>query len=187
MVTVLALILGAVLLVSNLAQKATIASYQEQAQTDSQTINSLEAEVASLNKEVADKDSQIESLDGEINSLEEDVKKYKKDANKLDEIYTFVQRSDAGGYDYKFKADRNVVVMKKGSPSQKITLTTSYATSYWYELSKQGVVAVDFARDSWSGSFVDINLTPQGVGTTYLTFHNEANSNTFMVMVIVID
>ena len=151
------------------------------------TVAERDEEIIVLNEDAAGKAGEIEQLDDELRAVKAEMKGYKIDAEKLAEIYDFLLRADAGQYSYKFKVDKPIVLIRKGDPRQTVQLTTTYRTSYWFDYSVDGVALVEFDVDRWSGAFAQLNVTPIDVGTTVLTFHNDQNSETFKMMVIVID
>lgn len=153
-------------------------------------LNELQAEnaalleqVASLNATIKEKDDTIAQQDTTISGLEQEAIKQKK---SYEDITSFLLRSDAGKVDYKFKMDTPIVVMKKGGTKFTATLTTGYNASYGYKTADESICYVDFANDSWRGSFVDITFTPKERGVTTVTFANTKIDKTFKVLVIVL-
>lgn len=189
------IVISLLLVKSNSDYKLENALLGQSVEDKEQDIKTLEGTVSSYTAKNAAQADEIEKLTDEKATLDEELASCKtkitsleKDSKALSKIYTFLQRSDAGRADYKFKADTPIMVFKKGSPAKSFMLTTAVYASYGFKCDdNKGVVDIQFSRNSWSGGTVAINVTPQSVGTATYTFTNTGNSDTFKIMFIVVD
>lgn len=143
---------------------------------------------------IAEQDEKIATISAEVKEVSAEAKDaralaaaYKLDADRLEAIYDFMLSPGAGEANYKFKVDKPIIVLRKSDPRKTVQLTTAYNTSYWFEYSEEGVAFLEFNVERWSGTTVQLNATALDTGMTVVTFHNEANLETFKMMIIVLD
>ncbi len=169
------------------ARAAQITEKDATIETRDATIASLKTDVETGAATAAEQEEAITGYKKTIQSLRNEMLPYKADSEELNDVYTFLLRADAGQASNNFKADKSIIVMHKSDPMTSLRLTTGYTTSYGFTYSKYGVATVEFNKNSWSSTSTQINVTPTGVGTTIVTFVNKLNSETFKVMLVVLD
>ncbi len=123
----------------------------------------------------------------EIKGYKSSINDYKKQIKEIssgiyDEIYTF----DPGNYYKDFHSSTDILVVKKGNKKQlDIYMDISNANVNWEWTS--GLVC-DSDYGEWNlNSTLPVYIVGKEKGTTVFTFSNSKNSETFKVLVVVVD
>ena len=189
-----------------LAAQAEALDAAQAAEAESPQATKVEA----LEKEIADLNSTIANQKSTILSQADRLALFKEE---LESFHFLSQELSSGNIGYasdKFRASEGVIVVSLQDHSRKFTLTASrpsigavsvdysdciqstpqnsgvWPTSMKVTVVRRYVASVTFDSSTWTTS-TEVTIHPQEVGVTAVTFSNDANSQTFKVIIIVTD
>ena len=103
------------------------------------------------------------------------------------DIYTSMMTALTPNGQTHFRVSKNIIVMRRSSNGEIITLTTMFNRSSTIKFTTSGSSAsMKFASNSWK-STVDLTIKPKRAGVTLFTFTNSVDSTTFQILVLVYD
>ena len=158
-------------------------------------------QVHNLRSQNAEQLTQIAALQGRINELEATVEKQDKTisshtktisnlkpkATTYDNICSSLKFGKIGFAANNFKTNESIIVVRKNEKDRKFTLTANWSRGGSVGVSYSSSAAtVSFDKDSWYTS-TTMTVKPWSVGATVVTFTNDVNSDTFKILIIVID
>ena len=148
-------------------------------------INTLETDNASLEDKIKSLNTQ---LNNQITESKKKISLLEKDSKTLDVILSFLQSSNAGFASSKFKASDKIFVVDKNDIQTSFTLTCGFSGSTTVSTRNSGSSAnIVFTQNQWYGATTKLLISPRSVGTTIITFSNDQNTQTFKILIVVID
>lgn len=143
-------------------------------------INELEKNINSLNTTVSTQKEQINSQKNTITSL-------KVKEQYFDQICYELSSGNIGYASNNFKSNESIIVVGLNETNRKFTLTANWSNGGNVSTDYSGRAAsVSFDNSSWYTS-TKMTITPNYTGVTAVTFRNDVNSDTFKVLIIVVD
>jgi len=178
-----------ILLVSSIAYLVFLrTNYLEAIATANADITSKEAIIETLKTDNLSLEKNIKSLNKHIDESEEQISLLEKDSKTLDAILSFLQSSNAGFASSKFKASDKIFVVKKNDIQTSFTLTCGFSGSTTVSTRNSGTAAnIVFTQNEWYGATTKLLISPKSVGTTIITFSNNQNTQTFKILIVVIE
>ena len=161
------------------------------AQNDS-TISDLQQEVSYWESEASIKAKTIEVLKDTVNELKgqvRDAEDYEEKAGYYDALCHAVSSGNLGYADSHFHSDKSIILVKTTQKNAKFTLTANwddYRTVYTSYSSANPAAKVSFDLDSWQMT-TPMSIIPNHVGVSSVTFSNDGDNKTFIVIIIVVD
>lgn len=189
----LALLVGATVLlfVQHSAYARKELTYQDDLSSKEASIEKMQGDSVLQKTQVSNLYKQINGLNKQITNLNNKIEAYKSyqvDSETLDEILTYLQSSNAGFASSKFKASDKIFVVDRFDTQTSFTLTCDFSGSTSIYTSNKGNSAtIDFSQDKWYGATTKLFIYPKSVGTTIVTFSNSQNTQTFKILIVVID
>lgn len=162
-----------------------IAAAEENVTEKESIINTLKTDNASLEGKIKSLSTQ---LNNQITESEKKISLLEKDSKTLDVILSFLQSSNAGFASSKFKASDKIFVVDKNDVQTSFTLTCGFSGSTTVITRNSGSSAnIVFTQNQWYGATTKLLISPRSVGTTIITFSNDQNTQTFKILIVVID
>lgn len=191
---VLAVLLVVFILQSN-TLKATISENEKVISLLSDNVTTYENDIADYETENKSLQDDLKSAKDDLKSAKEDLKSAKEELKETQEsldsalltiqdVFDFLSRNDAGKASNNFKADRAMVLVKKGQRTS-FTLTAAHRASYGFLLGEKDIISLNFDKNSWSTN-VQMNVMGLEVGSTKAVFYNDKNNEMFTMMFFVI-
>lgn len=194
----LALAAVSVLLVCSLA--GNLIQYSSAAQMQQELERKLEQQLESSNAAITAQKADILKLENQLKETEEasqrsqalllytksELEQAQKEAYNYDLIRSFLTKSDAGYASDQFFASKSVLILSRTGEDRTFSLTTGFSGGECSFSTSGNSARVSFTENAWSGS-TTIRVSPKSAGTTYVTFSNTVNSQTFRVLILVTD
>ena len=137
-----------------------------------------------LKNELADAAEQKAKLEDAISELDSAIGDSEVYSELMDGIQDFMSSGNAHDTSKNIYAERNIVVVKKGS-SDKIRATISTYDELRYKFD-DGTIASVSSDDKWEKFTLPITIKGLKVGTTVLTLYRGGSEDEFHVLVVVI-
>ncbi len=186
-IILLVTVMGA-LIIQRFVYKENEKQYLSEISVKDREIADKKSSIDELETENVIKDTEIQSLNDQINELNEQVVDFEKDSETLDAIISFLQSSNAGFASSNFKASDKIFVVEKYNSQTSFTLTCSFSGNTTISTNTKGTAAkVTFSQSSWYGGSTKLYIKPNSVGTSIVTFSNNQNTQTFSILIVVID
>ena len=193
--TVLALAAVSVLLVCSLVgnwvQYGSAAKVQqeleqklEQLETSNTTIAVQESAILELEEKLEEAEAERQRSEAMLLYTKSELKEAQKDAYNFDLIRSFLTKSDAGYASDQFYASKSVLILSMTGGAQTFSLTSLFSGGKYFYSVSGNCVSVSFPEDLWYDT-TTVRVAPRTTGTSYITFSNSLNSQTFRVLVIV--
>ena len=148
-------------------------------------VDALEAELDAAEQEQGALAEQVATLEQEKAALETENGALAADAQLLETICSFLQSDTAGYASAQYHADEKILVMRPGEEtSLNVTADISEVT---ISVSREGSAAdANWATDGFD-TVAELTVTALEPGVTTLNFTNDANDQSFRVLVVVVD
>lgn len=194
----LALAAVSVLLACSLA--GNLIQYSSAAQMQQELERKLEQQLESSNATITAQKADILKLENQLKKTEEasqrsealllytksELEQAQKEAYNYDLIRSFLTKSDAGYASDQFFASKSVLILSRTGEDRTFSLTTGFSGGECSFSTSGNSALVSFTENAWSGN-TTIRVSPKSAGTTYVTFSNTVNSQTFRVLILVTD
>jgi RNA polymerase subunit RPABC4/transcription elongation factor Spt4 len=162
--------------------------YLSEINDKNQEISQREQEIYELETDIGSKNTNIQSLNDQIRELKVQIADYEADSEVLNTIIDFLKSSNAGYASSKFKASDKIFVVEKFDTHTSFTLTASFSNGATISTSEKGTAAsIVFSQNEWYGPTTTLYIKPKKVGTTIVTFSNDQSTQTFRILIVVID
>lgn len=182
-------LISVILLVSSIAYLVFLrTNYLDAIATANEDITSKESIIETLKTDNLSLENNIKTLNKHIDESEEQISLLEKDSKTLDVILSFLQSSNAGFASSKFKASDKIFVVKKNDIQTSFTLTCGFSGSTTVSTRNSGTAAnIVFTQDEWYGATTKLLISPKSIGTAIITFSNNQNTQTFKILIVVIE
>lgn len=165
---------------------ACILQYNQH-QENISTISALNDEILALQEEADNWEEKVSSQAKTINSQKSQITNLEDKADNYDEICNNLSSGNIGYAAYNFKSDASVIVVRKNERNRKFTLTAYWGNGGHVSVSYSSFSAfLSFDKESWNTS-TTVTVCPFAKGATVVTFSNDVDTNTFKILIIVID
>ena len=144
----------------------------------------VENDIAALNDKITETNKQKKALEKEIADLQSSVGDNQAYADIMDSIEEFMSSGKSHDSSKNVYAERNIVVLKKGTVDKiKVTIST-YDTLYFNIADK--TIAKGGFTDDWDLFTIPITLFGLKEGTTEMTISRKGSQDVFHVLLVVI-
>lgn len=158
-------------------------------------------QIARLNLDINEKDNkltkQLEEIENqkikisELEELEYEYEYYKGIADDYDRLcQTIVNNENLGYATNNFHSNESVIVIHENEFNRKFSLTANWNSGGNVSVGYYPIIlpsaTVSFDNDSWFTS-TEMTINPKHTGVTKVTFSNDVDSNTFDIVIIVIE
>lgn len=145
------------------------------------------SELEALEQEVSDLNTTVANQKSTILSQTDQVSLFKERAEYFDFLCQELSTGNIGYASEEFRASEGVIVVSLHDNNRKFTLNTLWSGGGTVSTSYSGLGAtVSFDNDTWSSS-TQMTVEPWRAGVTAVTFSNDANFQSFKVIIIVTD
>lgn len=176
---------------SNVLQSNRISELEEEAKADKQAIEALEQRNEDLEKENGTLTKNTEQQKKTISNISKQLSEKKAQlasantkANLFDEICNLFENNTLGYASKSYFADKQVIYLKKGGPSERIKVTVKFDDIIRCQAS--GWAVTTKWADKWDGNTIELIVTPsQAPAINTITFSSDHDDKTFDVIVIV--
>lgn len=148
-------------------------------------------------EKIGDLEVRLSTAQGELTAAEEQLTKVKEQySNQSDQYVALMAARDAADNIYDalaqfeygnrysdYYSDTEVIIVREGL-SKSFKVYTSLNDSLWLQCENNRIDAQWSGK--WTNNYTDVNVTGYKVGTSVITFTNDANSHEFNVLVIVL-
>lgn len=156
----------------------------------SDTVQSQEAEIADMSQKIKALERNEEMLRDAIREKNDTITSQSKRLGEYTTAgYDFLIQFSGDPRDptYNFKSDTELVVVQANDTSKKIKLTADLPSGVQIKISYSSDAArLSFDADAWSHS-TTLSVHPLREGATVATFTNTVNSDSFKILILVID
>lgn len=130
-------------------------------------------------------EGRVDNLEAELDAAEQEKAALAEDSQLLETICSFLQSDTAGYASAQYHADEKILVMRPGEEtSLSITADISEVT---ISVSREGSAAdANWATDGFD-TVAELTVTALEPGVTTMIFTNDANDQSFRVLVVVVD
>lgn len=147
-------------------------------------LSASEKELKAVSSELADLEEEYADLQDDYDDL---LDSSGVAADAFDRLCDFADYNVVGIGSKDFFPHRSVIVLSEGD-SEYFTITCSYTSNVTVNLSVDGddVIDANFSG-SWNGDETDVTVEGLHPGVALIDFTNDLNSDSFSVLVIVVD
>ncbi len=145
-------------------------------------------ELADVKSDLKKSEAKYDDLKADYDELEELYDSADTASSDLWDICYYANYNDIGYASDSFHADKAVIVLSEDDYDETLTITCAIEGGVTLNLSLDGSSAdVSFDEDTWEGDTTTLTVSPLEKGVTLATFTNDANSESFSVIIIVTD